>query len=327
MLFRKSFLLIYIFLLPVWVFASNSRFMLTEDYTTFTRHLSQIMSIGKYIETNSGKPIISRMSVQRQALLDDSLRLYQSFQLGSRATPTFDISSKFQFVIQKYKLSCEIAATQMTIKSLTNINISEDDIFRSLRVMPEPLSSEGIWWDPDVGFVGSITGSQYLKTGYGIYEKPIAKYLTSLGFVTETGNMMDGQNIIPRKRLIKLFDAIESDKRVILWWDWCTTSSSDDGIVKKVDTYIVNNLPISAINPCGRSHEDRILSWKTPSGKEIQWLSWEHAFLLLWYLGKKDSPTHVVVWDTYTGRHVYPYLEWMRKWWTMQYRSLIVAIE
>lgn len=103
------------------------------------------MSIGKYIEANSGKPIIGRMNAQRQAFLDDSIRLYQSFQLGSRATPTFDISSKFRFVIQKYKLSCEIAATQMTIKSLTNIDISEDDIFRSLRVMPESLSSDGIW--------------------------------------------------------------------------------------------------------------------------------------------------------------------------------------
>lgn len=141
---KLLFILVFIFF-PMHTFAGNSRFMLTEDYTTFTRHLSQIMSIGKYIEANSGKPIISRMSAQRQAILDDSLRLYQSFQIGSRAIPTFDISSKFQFVIQKYKLSCEIAATQMTIKSLTNIHISEDDIFRSLRVMPEPLSSDGIW--------------------------------------------------------------------------------------------------------------------------------------------------------------------------------------
>lgn len=109
-----------------------------------------------------------------------------------------------------------------------------------------------------------------MKTGYGIYEKPLQKYLNSIGFVAESSNRMDGKNLIPRKRLISLFDAIESGKRVILWGDWCTTPVNEDGIVKKVDTYIVNNLPISAINPCDRSQEQRTFSWKTPSGKTVE---------------------------------------------------------
>jgi hypothetical protein len=65
----------------------------------------------------------------------------------------------------------------MVMESLSPREISEDEIFASLRQTPEPLGNDGIWGDPDIAFVGSITGSQNGKTGYGIHEKPLQKYL------------------------------------------------------------------------------------------------------------------------------------------------------
>jgi hypothetical protein len=37
------------------------------------------------------------------------------------------------------------------------------------------------------------------------------------------------------------------------------------------------------------------------------------------------SPTHIRVWDTDTGYHLYPVVEWMRKWEAMDYRSIIIS--
>ncbi len=54
-------------------------------------------------------------------------------------------------------------------------------------------------------------------------------------------------------------------------------------------------------------------------------LSGEHAFVLLGYIGSPSRPSHLIVWDTYTGRHIYPISEWMRKWSLIQYRSLIIS--
>lgn len=326
---RQLFSLILFFSLffPTILFAETPRYMLTPEYTSFSRYLTQMIWLGKYIDANQDVPWIIKIETQRQAIMDTATKIYKTFPIPERMRTTYDISSKYWFLIQKYRLSCEIAAVRMVMKSLVPSDVTEDDIIAKLRIMPGPLSSDGVWWDPDIGFVGSITGSQYMKTGYGIHEKPLERYLKGEWYIATGSNMFDGRNIIPRKRLIELFSSIESGKRVILWWDWCTTASMEDGTVKKVDTFIVRTLPISGINTCDRSPEDRQFTWTTPSGKTIAWLSWEHAFLLLGYIWSRENPTHIIVWDTDTGRHVYPYNEWMRKWWMMQYRSLTVSIK
>jgi hypothetical protein len=66
------------------------------------------------------------------------------------------------------------------------------------------------------------------------------------------------------------------------------------------------------------------LRWTTPEGKVIDAISGEHAFILLGYIGSLEKPSHIIVFDTDTGRHIYPYSEWMRKWALMEYRSLLI---
>ena len=129
------------------------------------------------------------------------------------------------------------------------------------------------------------------------------------------------------KELNYALDALEKGKHIIFWADWCTTPSLDDGLVDKVDIYIVRTFKISSRNLCERDSEARKMTWKTPENKTIEAISGEHAFVLLGYVGPKNDPSHIIVWDTDTGRHVYPILEWMRKWSLLDYRMLIVGDE
>jgi len=39
----------------------------------------------------------------------------------------------------------------------------------------DPMSPDGIWGDPEKGFVGDINGPIFYRTGFGVYEKPIGR--------------------------------------------------------------------------------------------------------------------------------------------------------
>lgn len=316
-----SIILFFFTIQSVWAVATES-----SEYRQFQKIIVHMISLGKQIDRAPENPLRDRLIYQRQALFDRAESLRNTFQ-WNRLTATLDVSHVYDFVIQKYKLSCEIAAVKMVMESLTPRKISEDEIFAELRQMPEPLSRDGIWGDPDIGFVGSITGSQNGKTGYGIHEKPLKKYLEKKWYTVTIPEDNEYAWLTPKKRLISLLDTLSEGYRIVLWWDWCTLPEKEDGIVRSIDTYIAKTGKISAQNPCARSEYERYFSWKTPSGKIVQWLAGEHVFLLLGYIGDRANPTHIVIWDTDTGKHIYPIGEWMRKWWAMQYRYLKVSIE
>ncbi len=319
--------LIIVMCIPIWFSVETSRALQEWDMVWLNSYTAQIVSLGTLIESYPKSPLGDRIILQRKAILDRVRSVYGIVIFGYNPPPSLDISSKYHFFLQKYKLSCEAAATRMVIESLTGISTTEDDIIASWRHMPEPYSSWWVWWDPDIGFVGSLTGSQFMRTGYGIYEQPIAKYLTWRGFRVDISNDRDENQNTPYMRLSKNIDALEAWSRVILWGDWCTTSRYDDGRVNSVDTFIALKFLLSAKNPCDRPVEQRKFSWKTETGKVISGLSGEHVFLLLGYIWTRQDPSHIVVWDTDTGRHIFPYDEWMRKWKLLQYRSLIISLE
>lgn len=240
--------------------------------------------------------------------------------------PTIDRSLSYHLRIQQYSLSCEIAALQIILDQV-GISVSEADIFGSIPQFPFAYSSGGIWWDPDVEFVGSYTGGQTRQTGYGVYEFPLAQYAQSYSLSTRIINQTSYTGWYDAvSHLSSLLAALDDDRsHVILWWDWCTDPISEDGFFPKWGKSVFRFFPLPARNRCWRSAAERVLIWSTTADREIVWLSGEHAFVLLGYVGRRDHPTHIIVWDTYTGRHVYPYLEWMRKWSLMQYRSLIIS--
>ncbi len=315
---KKIYILFFLLSVPVSLFAEQS------ESVTFENMVSRIVGINWWIDTHTNTTIKEKLFQERTDLLQKAQILARNFDTKISKKPTFDTSSSYSFFLQKYKLSCEIAALTMTINSFSGRQISEDDIIASLPVFPWPLSPAGIWGDPDREFVGSYHGSQRLQTGYGIYELPLSKYLDTLSIKNEISNRFIAPTISPSKRIEKSLKALHAGSRVILWWDWCTQAHHEDGLAKKVDMYILRALPIAWKNSCERKAGDRVFSWYTPDGKYISGLSWEHAFILLGYMWPLKKPTHIIVWDTDTGRHIYSYTEWMRKWRYMDYRTLII---
>ena len=240
--------------------------------------------------------------------------------------PTIDRSLWYRLRIQDYSLSCEITALRIVLERLA-VLVSETDILTSIPQFPQPYSTGGIWGDPDIEFVWYYTGGQTKKTGYGVYEAPLARYAQSYSLRTRIINETSYTGWLSANRHLSELIEILDDPRshVILWWDWCTDPLYDDGFFPKWGKSILRSFPLPARNRCWRDTSQRTLEWQTPTGKKIVWLSWEHAFVLLGYVGSKKRPSHIIVWDTYTGRHVYTYAEWMRKWSEMQYRSLIIS--
>lgn len=74
--------------------------------------------------------------------------------------------------LQKYGLSCEIAALRMALV-YRGVNISEDTLLEKIGVDPTPKSGN-TWGNPHNAFVGNVRGKQ-MVTGYGVYWEPIAR--------------------------------------------------------------------------------------------------------------------------------------------------------
>lgn len=245
--------------------------------------------------------------------------------------PTTDKTLEYTLTLQKYKLSCEIAAMKAIFGALWYPR-TEDQIISTLPHHNKPMDTRnGIWWDPDNEFVWLYQWSQNGKTGYGIYEWAIATYFMEQ-FQIRTPTLQTeawNENTRPiqytnESHLTHLLDTLDTGGHIILWWDWCTAPGYEDGILGRDKTLLKKLFPIPGKNKCSNYKAYRYYDWKTKDGKTIKALSWDHVFVLLGYIGTKESPSHIIVWDTDTGRHIYPITEWMRKWWLMQYRSLIV---
>ncbi len=237
--------------------------------------------------------------------------------------PTFDMTLRYTPYLQKYSLSCEIAALSIILQWLWSPR-TEDDIIGHMRIFPTAYSG-GIWWDPDREFVWSITGSQRLSTGYGVYAQPLIEVIGD-DFFTETfalSGILDADTLA-REKLSFYLRQLHSWAHVLLWGDWCTTPENEDGILWNKKSQILKLFPIAGKNECQRVSAERIMKWTTTDGREISGISGEHAFVLLGYMGKEQSPTHIIIWDTDTGRHIYPIDEWMNKWSLLDYRALLI---
>ncbi|MBP9779958.1 C39 family peptidase [Candidatus Gracilibacteria bacterium] len=267
--------------------------------------------------------LLSRIDAYRKGIYNEAEEIYPLIPSVWSKRPSMDTTYLYSPYIQKYPLSCEIATIKMILGSYGQRR-SEESIYRAIPRDYSALSG-GIWGDPDEEFVGSLTGTQGGRTGYGIYEAPLAKYLSNEGYATEIiNNSSHTRQLRPKQHLIYLINQVQLGSRVILWGDWCTESADEDGILPKGGKSILQYFPISAKNYCTRSSEKRKFSWQTPENRTINAISGEHTFILLGYIGSLDNPTHIIVWDTYTGRHIFSYDEWMRKWELLDYRSLRV---
>lgn len=299
----------------------------TVSKTELARDLSGLLVSRANIESLSGTGNTYRAFSRRYLTdIDTFTRKYVTPFHIFALRPTVDRSLMYRLHIQQYALSCEIAALQIILTRL-GIQITENDIISGIPQYAAIYASGGIWWDPENEFVGFYTGSQAKQTGYGIYEKPIVEYIKPYRFKTQiinqntyTGTMNPGQHL---SMLLRSLD--QKNTHIMLWWDWCTDPLYEDGVLSKWWKWIAEFFPLPGRNSCKNIAYNRSFQWKTHQWKIITGLSGEHAFVLLGYIGTTEKPSHIIVWDTYTGRHVYPYTEWMRKWSLMQFRSLTIA--
>lgn len=251
----------------------------------------------------------------------------------------YDISkSLYKKSLQDKSLSCESSATSDIISTLLQKRVTEDDIIEKLPKSSHynKLPENGFWGNPHEWFVGYIDHTDEMQakqkqmTGYGVYEKPIAKVYKDYGFKTQIINRWTyDQTFQESQHLNYLLTQLSRGHMVQLWWDWCTRKVFEDGTQdsKKMSEDLTQKW-ISGKNECYNVEEKRNLKWKYYNTKDIlvehTWLDGEHAFILLWWKWDIQNPTHIKVWDTNTWYHMYQTEEWMRKWKKMDYRSILV---
>ena len=290
---------------------------------TWELSLSHSKKLQKILELDSR--VMDKISkIQRNNLLQGVFKDIEMLRYTWRLKPTFDTTLRYMPYLQKYSLSCEIAALAMVLSSLWSPQ-TEDELIAKIPHFPEVYTG-GIWWDPDKEFVGSITGSQRRWTGYGVYPYPLSEVVKN-DFSTEIYSLSwrsDENDRVAKNKMSEYLLKIESGTHVILWWDWCTRKEYEDGILSGSKSHIIKFFPIAGKNECNRNDIERTMYWTTPAGVEVSWLSGEHAFILLGYIGKRNNPSHIIVWDTDTGRHIYLMNEWMRKWGMLEYRALTI---
>jgi len=177
-----------------------------------------------------------------------------------------------------------------------------------------------IWGNPNAWYVWYIDklpdgkkATQSWMTWYWVLEKPIAKIYDKYDYENRIITNKDYSiNYSQRQHLSEILQTINEWNMVQLWADYCTTPKFED---------------TSNTNTCKFLNLERKLTWfYKENGKLIkhEWLAGEHAFYLLWYKWGTENPSHIIVWDTMTGKHTYPIKEWIRKWNKMENKSIII---
>lgn len=251
--------------------------------------------------------------------------------LDKKRNTTFDISDSMEIkTIQQRALSCEISATADILSHLLQKEITENTLLEKLKkseynTLPQIKNNKIYWGNPQEGFVWYIdttsnwsVARQRKMTGYWVLEDPIVEIIDEYGLKSK---VITQENYLPdftqKQHLTYILEELKEWNMVQLWWDICTNPKYYNW----------------EENPCTYNWKPswdhpRKLTWyyKDSLWNDVlhTWLNGEHAYYLLWYKWHINNPTHIIIWDTYTGKHTYVTSEWMRKWKKMQYRSIIV---
>ena len=86
--------------------------------------------------------------------------------------PVHEVELALPFHRQEHSLSCEAATLKMVL-SYYGVGVSESEIIKKMP-FDKTQKSNGVWGDPNKGFVGNIDGKM-LQDGYGVYWGPLAE--------------------------------------------------------------------------------------------------------------------------------------------------------
>lgn len=124
---------------------------------------------------------------------------------------------------QVYTLSCEEASLRMALAS-EGIDVTDAQVLEIIGTDPTSayVDSTGLHWgDPYTSFVGSPSGSQVTRTGYGTYYPTIAKGATALGGTV----LAAGEDIAPST----VYADVLAGHPVVAWvtYQWLSAQRSD----------------------------------------------------------------------------------------------------
>lgn len=107
---------------------------------------------------------------------------------------------------QEYPVTCEVASLRMVL-NYYGFSLSEDDLLADLRFDTTSPMADGVWGDPEKGFVGSVNGSIFDGTGYGVHAGPIKNLAKIYRPTVELKN----------PDILKIVGLVTSGKPVIVW--------------------------------------------------------------------------------------------------------------
>ncbi|MBB1564807.1 C39 family peptidase [Candidatus Gracilibacteria bacterium] len=247
-----------------------------------------------------------------------------------------DLTNKLaKLHIQERNLSCEAAATADILSTILKSDVKEKTILDKMKKektygKPSYSSNGKLYWgDPDNGFVGEMDGHQYNLTGFAIYEKPMSEVYKEYGVKTALYNKFENNLGLknPKEALTHMLKELNNGNFVQIRGDYCTDQKYEDGTMDRKITTEESKNGLAQKNFCYSFNQERRVTWHTDDGKEIYAPKQSHNFILLGYIGNIENPEKIIIWDTQTGRHIYPTAEWMRKWELNDARAIIVYDE
>jgi uncharacterized protein YvpB len=147
---------------------------------------------------------------------------------------------------QERSLSCEVASLKMVL-NYYGIPVTESELIDKLAFDKTP-KRRGVWGDPSVGFVGSITGKMG-TTGYGVYNGPIAELAKTWKHAEAVSNLtaQDVANHLLNDRPIVAWGYFGRGKQL----SWSTPTGKKIYAINGEHARVVTGFIGSAENPEG----------------------------------------------------------------------------
>jgi hypothetical protein len=125
-------------ILPLWTFKetlewyrSIQKYSIPEEFDRISSELVKVRTVlAKNIDPRVRQELL-RSEKYLSLMLDTRLKYIGRIQFPE---PAFDSSSKYDFTLQKYPLSCEMNAASTMIQPL-GIDIEEDDLIRKMKFL------------------------------------------------------------------------------------------------------------------------------------------------------------------------------------------------
>ena len=329
-----------------WKIESRVNFKCKNSWKNYTYKGCGIVVSSSFPYGNKNLSCKLRLKTNHSKYVNINLNIKNPFPERKVYPYNYDISAKMlKKSIQKRHLSCEISATSDILSSIKKRKIDEDELWPKLKkegpwkFLYKDSKGRKIWGDPRKWFVWFVdknprTGRTATQTNYEwywVYEWPINDlyklYWVKTKIITKK-NEKENWFYSTKSHLIYLLKELVNWNYVQMWWDFCTLAPYEDGTLRSFHIKQEEaDKGLSGRNICSRTPTQRIMTWyikkKDGSLELFKGLSWEHAFILLWYKGNIENPTHIIVWDTSTWKHTFPIKEWIRKWEALWNKSII----